>query len=257
MDISHWIQQLYSSIGRSTFEDIERQILQYPCTEGFQRPQALEQSIKKARELHQQKLQKQHSLRALTQTLEHLEFAFFRFTETGVPVQSNQSARLLSPQEQSAKATFSSESISSFQMKDWYRQIHPMLEKGPVSNIYGRVSFEDKNTGLIPAVLLPIIDDSTQATSCILLAGINNMDPFWIPLVLDDYKLTPKENQLATLLIQGFTKKDLAAVLGVSPETVKSHTANILKKTGHQNQLSLINQTLGRIPHCITSKTYE
>lgn len=52
-------------------------------------------------------------------------------------------------------------------------------------------------------------------------------------------KLTYRERQIMTLISNGFTDKDIAARLFISPYTVANHRNNILAKTGCKNSMEL------------------
>jgi DNA-binding NarL/FixJ family response regulator len=52
--------------------------------------------------------------------------------------------------------------------------------------------------------------------------------------------LTPRQIQVLTLLGEGYTNKEMARLLGVSPETVKRHVADLLRRTQTQNRLQIV-----------------
>src|SRR5262245_22136702 len=52
------------------------------------------------------------------------------------------------------------------------------------------------------------------------------------PVAEDDGLLTPRERQILLHLDRGLTNKELAAALGVSENTVKTHLANLYAKLG-------------------------
>jgi len=54
-------------------------------------------------------------------------------------------------------------------------------------------------------------------------------------------KLSLREIEVLSLIMQGLTNNDIARQLFISYETVKSHRKNILEKTGAKNTASLIN----------------
>ena len=56
--------------------------------------------------------------------------------------------------------------------------------------------------------------------------------------------LTPKEKRVVMLLVYGKNRSEIAAILDVSENTVKTHTRNILKKTGAKNQKALMSKYL-------------
>ena len=54
--------------------------------------------------------------------------------------------------------------------------------------------------------------------------------------------LSPRETQVADLLVRGSTIKSVAADLGISPNTVKSHLRRIHRKLGITNRAELCRQ---------------
>ena len=67
-----------------------------------------------------------------------------------------------------------------------------------------------------------------------------------------DALLSRRELEVLELLAQGFTNKEIAVLLYVSFETVKTHVAHILKKTGAKNRAAaavcLIRARRGKSP---------
>jgi len=67
----------------------------------------------------------------------------------------------------------------------------------------------------------------------ILEANLNNIiSPFLRNLTLDQYKLTPKEIQIANLIKEGKTTKEMADLLHISVSAINYHRDNIRKKLG-------------------------
>ena len=52
--------------------------------------------------------------------------------------------------------------------------------------------------------------------------------------------LTAREEEIVSLLCEGLQAKEVADKLGVSPRTVETHKANILKKLGFNNMIELV-----------------
>ena len=52
--------------------------------------------------------------------------------------------------------------------------------------------------------------------------------------------LTPRERDVARLVVQGLHNKEVAAALGISPRTVEVHKARIMEKAGARNLAELI-----------------
>lgn len=52
--------------------------------------------------------------------------------------------------------------------------------------------------------------------------------------------MTHREEEVTALLSKGMTNKEIADVLYISPETIKTHVSNVLKKLGAVNRCDLI-----------------
>ena len=52
--------------------------------------------------------------------------------------------------------------------------------------------------------------------------------------------LTPREQQVATVVAAGYTNQQIAVALGISLGTVKDHVHSILSKTGFETRSQLI-----------------
>jgi two-component system, NarL family, nitrate/nitrite response regulator NarL len=53
------------------------------------------------------------------------------------------------------------------------------------------------------------------------------------------FRLTPRELQVVSLVVAGYTNRDIAETFQVSIDTVKHHLTNIFDKTGASNRLEL------------------
>jgi DNA-binding NarL/FixJ family response regulator len=60
------------------------------------------------------------------------------------------------------------------------------------------------------------------------------------PQATTTIKLTPREQQILTLLATGDTSKIMGELLGVSFRTIEHHRANLLKKFNQNNSISLV-----------------
>ena len=58
------------------------------------------------------------------------------------------------------------------------------------------------------------------------------ISPFGRVLSLSDLKLTPREIQIANLIKEGRTTKEIAKLLRLSDRTITTHRDNIRKKLG-------------------------
>lgn len=59
------------------------------------------------------------------------------------------------------------------------------------------------------------------------------------------FGLTARELELARLLAAGSANKEIAAALGLSPNTVRNHVHNIFEKTGARNRVELVRSLCG------------
>ncbi len=70
--------------------------------------------------------------------------------------------------------------------------------------------------------------------SNILISNIHNRPQRGLPF------LTNKEKQVIRYLMDGYSSKEIAAKLDVSPRTIETHRANVLGKFGLKNTIELI-----------------
>ncbi len=59
---------------------------------------------------------------------------------------------------------------------------------------------------------------------------------------VDTSALTPREQEILRLLLEGCTTPAMARALDVSPRTIKFHVANLLRKLGFSSRLALLAQ---------------
>jgi DNA-binding CsgD family transcriptional regulator len=57
--------------------------------------------------------------------------------------------------------------------------------------------------------------------------------------------LTPRERLVLAQLVRGFSSKEIARALRLSPRTVEFHRTNLLKKVGARNSVDLLRRVLG------------
>lgn len=127
-----------------------------------------------------------------------------------------------------------------------------------------------------PKVTIPIYDTETYTVDNIVLNPINTKGTFNIPVLIlllvivlillfymviiiakwiknstkgtkinidefyNKYNLSNREKDILLLLIPGKSNKDIASELNISPETVKKHIQNILKKSSKNSRIELI-----------------
>jgi len=58
--------------------------------------------------------------------------------------------------------------------------------------------------------------------------------------------LTRREREILSLMAKGKINKEIAALLYISPETVKKHVQNIYLKLGVHNKIEALNKCLFR-----------
>lgn len=63
--------------------------------------------------------------------------------------------------------------------------------------------------------------------------------------IKEEYNLSERELQVLGLIMQGLTNAEAARILYISPNTVKAHLRNILKKTGTDNRMKLSQKIMG------------
>jgi DNA-binding NarL/FixJ family response regulator len=58
--------------------------------------------------------------------------------------------------------------------------------------------------------------------------------------------LTPREEEVVTLIAEAFTNTQIAEILHVSEKTVESHRANVLRKLGMRDRVELVRYAIRR-----------
>ncbi len=84
-------------------------------------------------------------------------------------------------------------------------------------------------------------NDKEQGDSLIASANPPAVSPTLDPEIREVFrKLTPREQQVLSLLCQGKSTKAIASELAISPKTVEHYRASLLKKTGVKSATSLV-----------------
>ena len=60
--------------------------------------------------------------------------------------------------------------------------------------------------------------------------------------------LTPRQNEIVAIIIEGTTTKDAAAQLGISESTIKHHLSDIYDRLGCGNRVELVRFVLHQRP---------
>lgn len=58
--------------------------------------------------------------------------------------------------------------------------------------------------------------------------------------IIRHYSLTPREGQVARLLLQGLTARKIAGMLRIMPGTVKTHTNNTYRKAEAGSKIQML-----------------
>lgn len=64
-------------------------------------------------------------------------------------------------------------------------------------------------------------------------------------------ELTPRESEIFELIIKGYTNGQIAGILFISVETVRTHRKHILSKTKTKNTASLVNYYYNKISNTV------
>lgn len=105
------------------------------------------------------------------------------------------------------------------------------LERNVLSNIRELVDpylekLKTRGLGKDELFLIHIIEDNLK----------NIVSPFLKNLTITQFNLTPKELQVANLIVEGRTTKEIAGFLNISTGAIDFHRNNIRKKLGLNNQ---------------------
>lgn len=102
---------------------------------------------------------------------------------------------------------------------------------------------------IVPALnkmRLSRLTDTQKAYADLIESNLNHiMTPFSINIFSKYHKLSPTEIQIATLIREGKTTKEIAAMLSLAPSTIHTHRDSIRKK------LQIKNKKLNLIAHLI------
>jgi PAS domain S-box-containing protein len=94
------------------------------------------------------------------------------------------------------------------------------------------------------------LDEDAQTFVNIIKSNINDLiSPFASKLSSKYFALTPTEIQVADLIKQGKTSKEIASMLNVSPKAVSFHRGNLRKKLGLVNKKINLRTYLHSFPH--------
>lgn len=118
--------------------------------------------------------------------------------------------------------------LTSFQERDL---VQGVLQAGAISYLLKNVSADD----LAEAIRAAHAGRSTLASEAmqVLVQAVTPQSEF-------DYGLTPREQEVLALLVQGRSNPEIADALSVSRATAKAHVSNILSKLGVANRAEAV-----------------
>jgi DNA-binding CsgD family transcriptional regulator len=94
------------------------------------------------------------------------------------------------------------------------------------------------------------LNEDAQTFVNIIKSNINDLiSPLASNLSSEYFALTPSEIQIADLIKQGKTSKEIASMLNVSPKAVSFHRGNLRKKLGLVNKKINLETYLQSFPH--------
>ncbi len=108
-----------------------------------------------------------------------------------------------------------------------------------------KVELERNVLSNVKELVLPFIEklkmthlsEAQETYLSIIEANLNNIvSPFLRNMTLNDFNLTPKEIQIANLIKEGKTTKEIAALLNLATSTIDFHRNNIRAKMGFNNK---------------------
>jgi NarL family two-component system response regulator LiaR len=122
--------------------------------------------------------------------------------------------------------------LTSFQEKELVREA---LEAGAISYLLKNVSADE----LAQAIRAAHAGRSTLAPEAlqVLVQSANEPAP-------PHYDLTPREQEVLALLVEGLSNPEIAGRLVVTRSTAKAHVSNILSKLGVSNRAEAIRVAL-------------
>jgi NarL family two-component system response regulator LiaR len=132
--------------------------------------------------------------------------------------------------------------LTSFQEKELVREV---LQAGAIGYLLKNVSASD----LVAAIREAHAGRSTLAPEAI--QALIQAEP--APRMSEDdvaaaFELTPREQEVLALMVEGLSNPDIAERLVVSRSTAKAHVSNILSKMGVSNRAEAISLALQHRP---------
>ena len=79
--------------------------------------------------------------------------------------------------------------------------------------------------------VMPFVPEGEGLANTVLLFIVSEAGSFNM-IDLGDMKITPRDQQVLNLLIQGCSNKEIGRQLGISPRTVKQHLRTLFLRAG-------------------------
>lgn len=86
-----------------------------------------------------------------------------------------------------------------------------------------------------------LIEDIEHTAACIFMIYSENNENQVSSSRLKEYGLTPKEISVVELVASGKSNKEIASILDISENTVKTHISNVYKKLNINYRIELMN----------------
>lgn len=104
----------------------------------------------------------------------------------------------------------------------WNLNVQPMMERRPEEGYGNRVTWKEDASYYLFTINRSENEDVSHSGKA-------------------DYRLTTREYEIASLIVAGFTNRDIAEGLFLSVHTVKHHVESLMKKTGNHSRFSAAN----------------
>ncbi|MFH0736260.1 MAG: response regulator transcription factor [bacterium] len=107
-----------------------------------------------------------------------------------------------------------------------------ILKDANITDFYSTIRSVFKGEQVLPP------DLTASLFSQIIAHAIHQIKP---SVIIDSVRMTKREKQVIELIADGFTNKEIAQKLHLSPYTVKSHVHNVLEKLSLQTRVQIAN----------------
>ncbi|MCY6958555.1 LuxR C-terminal-related transcriptional regulator [Clostridium brassicae] len=105
------------------------------------------------------------------------------------------------------------------------------------NNNYMDIQLNSYNLKII-STALPSVINRFETFYIVYVDKISNFEEMFP----QKYNLTKRESEITSLILEGYTNKEISSKLFISPHTVKTHVENIFKKVNVNNRISLISK---------------